>query len=284
MKKLWSILLALCLLLSLAACADREETAEEADFLLWFTGRVQPWSVDTQALEGTPYRGERTVTAVTGALLAGPEETSDLTSPIPAGTRLQNWSLKNGVLRVDLSPPYNTLVGVNLTLADYCLTLTLTQLEGVDGVIITVNGGTLPFRDRQILRESDVVFSGAEEEPVRFFAALCFRRAESEELGVELRSFRLTESEQPALAVLEALAAGPSDAGLMPLLPPGVQVYSARVENGVCYADFSRELLEGAPAGEEDYLLMLRSITETLCSLESIQSVQILVEGAPVTK
>lgn len=282
MKKLCCALLALALL-ALAACAAPTEEQEE-EFLLWFTGGTSTWSAASQALQGEAYGGEHTVPAVMAALLAGPEESSGLTSPIPAGTRLLNWSLKSGILRVDLSPPYNTLVGVDLTLADYCVTLTLTQLEGVDGVCITVNGGTLPFRDRQILRESDVVFSGAEEEPVRFFAALCFGRTESSELGVELRSFRLTENEQPALAVLEALAAGPSDQGLSPLLPPGVQVYSARVENGVCYADFSKELLSGEQERPEEYLLMLRSITETLCSLESIQSVQILVEGAPVLK
>lgn len=283
MRRWIALLLAAALAAGLlCACAAGE--AEEADFLLWFA--AAPESTDRSAVSGAlgtqAYKGRETVPAVMAALLAGPAEDSGLVSPFPAGTRLLNWSRSGGIVGVDLSQAYGGLVGVDLTMADYCITLTLTQLEGVEGVRITVNGGELPYRSRQLFRREDVVFSGAEEEPVELSAALCFRRAGTGELAVELRVFRLTESESPTLAVLEGLLAGPEDEELEPILPEGVEVYSARVDDGVCYADFSAALLAGMPEDQEERELVLRSITETLCSLSNVQSVEVLVEGEPL--
>ena len=217
------------------------------------------------------------------ALLTGPAVTTGLRSAIPEGTRLLSWSVKGDLAKLDLSEPYDTLEGVALTLADYCITLTLTQLENVKNVHITVNGRDVSRRGKQIFSASDVVLSGAEEEPVELTAALCFRRIGGNELGEELRVFRLTESQSATLAVLQALLAGPTEPGLQALLPQGVEVYSARVEAGVCYADFSAALLTDVPVSLEQQRLVLHSIVESLQSLGHVQAVQILVEGEPLS-
>ena len=283
MKRCIALLLAAALAAALlGGCAPQQaETPEK--FQLWFTSDLSQWTSDATALQSRDYEGEETVPAVMAALLAGPPADSGLVSPFPAGTTMMSWSLTNGILRVDLSRAYGNLVGVDLTLADYCLTLTLTQLNGVDGVRITVNGTGLAYRDRQVFYAEDVVFSGAEEEPVELSAALYFLRADSGELGYELRIFQLTESESPTLAVLEALAAGPADTGLAPLIPEGVEVYSARVDGGVCYADFSAALLDTVPADGALQVLILSSVVETLCGMEDVETVQILVEGETVS-
>ena len=51
---------------------------------------------------------------------------------------LRSWTLNNGLLTVDFSSTYGTLSGIDLTLADYSVVLTLTQLEEVETVMITV--------------------------------------------------------------------------------------------------------------------------------------------------
>ena len=48
--------------------------------------------------------------------------------------------MNNGLLTVDFSSTYGTLSGIDLTLADYSVVLTLTQLEEVETVMITVGG------------------------------------------------------------------------------------------------------------------------------------------------
>lgn len=279
MRKTPARLLAAALLLALAlGCTPPRE--EVQGLKLWFP--VNP-ALDriSAALDTCPYQGkDPSVPALLSALLAGPPPDGPELSPLaPAGTRVLSWSLEEGVANVELSASYAELVGVELTQADYCVTLTLTQLEEVEGVRITVNGAGQSYRDRRVLYPEDALFSGAEEAPVEIPAALYFRREGGDSLGYELRKLRLTEGSVPAKAVLAALIAGPEEQGLVPLLPEGLSVHSVWVEDGLCTADFSRELLD-LPEGER--ALAARSIRETLRSLDSVEQVQLLVEGEPI--
>ena len=281
MKKYAALLAAL--LLALAPACRAQEGGEAGEGLrLWFAvpAERQIWDV-ASALDSVPYGdgGEESVPALLSALLDGPSPDSGLTSLIPAGTRVEEWSVSDRTAQVKLSAGYGELSGVDRTLADYCITLTLCQLSGVDGVRLSAGevGGS------RILRTGDVIFSGTEEEPVDVPASLYFRRAGSASLSFELRVFRLTEDETPAKAVLEALAAGPRDEGLTALLPPDLTVLAAWVDNGVCYADLSAALLEAIPESPKEQELVISSIVETLCSLDKVEQVQLLVEGEALT-
>ena len=279
MKKAAAKLLLAVLFLGLAfGCVPAEEEAEQG-LKLWFpTDPAQ--DLLAAALGSCPYQGEaETIPGLLSALLAGPpQEEATLVSAIPAGTRVLSWSLDNRVAHVELSAAYAELVGIDLTLADYCITLTLTQLPGVDGVRITANGGGQSYRDRRALYPEDVLFSGAEEVPVEVTAALYFRREGGNSLGYELRTFRLTEDNVPAKAVLTALIAGPEDTGLVPLLPAELTVRSAWVDEGACTANLSAHLLE---LPDEERALAVESIVETLRSLDTVEQVQLLIEGEP---
>ena len=50
-------------------------------------------------------------------------------APMPGGTTLLSLSVLGNWARVDFSRQYARLAGIDLTLADYCVTLTLTQLD-----------------------------------------------------------------------------------------------------------------------------------------------------------
>lgn len=279
MKKAVARLLLAALVLALAfGCADRNQEESEG-LCLWFP--VNPALGEVSGiLDACPYTGEdRSIPGLLSALLAGPpQEEIELASIIPAGTRVLSWSLENQVANVELSAAYAELVGINLTLADSCITLTLTQLPGVEGVRVTVNGGGQSYRERPVLYPKDVLFSGAEETPVEVTAALYFRREGGDSLGFEWRKFRLTEGSIPAKAVLTALIAGPEDKGLLPLLPSELTVRSAWVDEGLCTADLSAHLLD---LPENERTLAVSSIVETLCSLDTVEQVQILIEGEP---
>ncbi len=279
MRKRFGALLAAVLLLGLSsACLARQEQEAEG-LLLWFAAPAEEQSQSvTAALSACPYGGEESVPALLGALLAGPPQDSGLARIIPEGVRLARWTVENRTALVELSPEYGGLEGIDKTLADYCVALTLCQLPGVDRVRLSAGDG-----EGRLLRAGDALFSGAEEEPVDVTAALYFRRAGGNTLGYELRVFRLTEEETPARAVLEALISGPEDQGLSALLPPDLTVRAAWVDDGVCYADLSAALLAAPPedAGEQE--LLISSIVETLCSLDKVEQVRLLVEGEALT-
>lgn len=277
MKRAAARLLCAALGLALACGCAPAAPAEEEGLKLWFPTQGRQL---TAALDSCPYEGEATIPAMLDAMLAGPPaEEVGLAGAIPKGTRVLSWSLEQRVAHVELSAAYAGLVGVELTMADYCITLTLAQLPGVDGVRVTASGAGQSYRDRHVLYPGDVLFSGAEEVPVEVTAALYFRREGGNSLGFELRVFRLTEDKAPAKAVLEALLAGPKEEGLTPLLSAGLAVRSAWVDNGVCCADLSAQLLE---LSEEARGPAIDSIVLTLCSLDTVEQVQLLVEGEPL--
>ena len=95
------------------------------------------------------------VEGLLNSLLSGPSE-EGLLRTIPDGVTLRGWTLENGLLTVDFSSRYGSLSGIALTLADYSVVLTLTQLDTVDTVMITAEGDLLSYRDHQRLTAADV--------------------------------------------------------------------------------------------------------------------------------
>ena len=278
MKKRVIFLAALILLMLLPpACASREEPGEDG-LRLWFAVPGDSQSRDVAAaLSFVPYTGTKSIPDLLSALLAGPPQDSGLVSLIPPGTGLVSWSVAGWTAHVELSGEYAQLSGIDRTIADYCVTLTLSQLSGVDRVELSDGNGS-----GKMLRTGDIIFSGAEEEPVDVPASLYFRRTGSASLAFELRVFRLTEDETPAWAVLEALIAGPENEGLAGLLPQDLTVRYAWVDDGVCYADLSGALLDAMPDSPEEQEMVISSIVDTLCSLDTVNQVQLLVEGEPL--
>ena len=162
MNKLKIMLLVSLLACLLAACQTHGQPTQppepENSFYLYFLNHA---SNTGSAIAAEPYAGGKapTVRLLVNALLNGPSQ-EGLASPFPAHTALNSWSLDEGLLTVDLTEHYGDLAGIDLTLADYCLTLTLCQLDRVDRVCITVAGGQLAYRDHDILEPSEVMVQG----------------------------------------------------------------------------------------------------------------------------
>lgn len=147
-------LLAAALLLS--ACGGPEAPPEEGGYRLWFAADDKQSdyghgpALDSEAYPGEDEPGPEELLS---ALLAGPTR-EGLRSPFPRGVTLRQWSWdeeRPGVLLVGLSEQYGALADVSLTLADYCIVLTLAQVEGVEGVEISTQGYQASYRSHQLL-------------------------------------------------------------------------------------------------------------------------------------
>jgi spore germination protein GerM len=94
-------------------------------------------------------------------LLAGPTQ-EGLTTPFPNGVTLQSWEWDeelDGNIKVRLSEQYSDLTDISLTLADYCIVLTLTQIDGVESVELISNSYSASYRSHQILTADEVLLS-----------------------------------------------------------------------------------------------------------------------------
>ena len=277
-RKILAAALAAALLLALLwGCAAAEE---QTGLALWFAGNTTDWNNKTTAVVSTPYRGESAdVESLLAALLSGPPDDRGMYSPIPEGTRLLGWRLEGGSLWVDLSYHYGHLTGFDLTLADYTIALTLCQLPEVEQVAITANGSASGYRRYQLLAPDQVIFSGAEEEPVEVTAALYFPRAVGRGLGFETRTFLLTEDESLPERVARALVAGPDSRTLSAAVPDGTALLGIRLEDGVCYIDLSETFVSDMPENGEAQANVIYSIINTLGNLDGVDAVCILAEG-----
>lgn len=146
------------LLVLLAACGGQSSDADE--YLVYFT---EGGETAYGAAIGSELfmQGDANPDTLLQALLAGPTDPT-LTSPFVSGITLLGWHWSEevpGLIEVDFSEHYSGLTGISLTLADYCVALTLCQLEGVDCVEITSAGRTINYRSHQLLSPEDAIFS-----------------------------------------------------------------------------------------------------------------------------
>lgn len=176
-----------------------------------------------------------------------------------------------------MSAAYGTLSGVALTMADYAVALTLTQLPEISVVSITVRGQELAYRSAQRFTARDVLFATTEDVVGTLPVTLYFPDGGGV-LTPEDVTLELYEGDTQVGAVIKALEHGPAGKDLSAAFPEAFQVKSAWLEENVCYVNLSSAAL---PELTEPQRLMLaiRALVRSLCSLDAVEEVQFLVDG-----
>ena len=273
------ILSMLCALLLLTGCTPGRD-AESGAYEVYFAAALPDGGAD-DPVQGPAVQWETrrlpqdadVLSALVECLLSGPVS-DGLRSPFPDGVyQVSAPTLTDGVCEVDLSERYGGLSGVDLTIADYCIALTLCQVEGEP----------ISYRDHQLLRESDAVLSSAEDEPVYLSADLCFLREEGG-LAMEHRELLVPSGSAPESVLLQALLAGPETEGLSAPLSGEVRVIDLWVnDSGICYVNFDAAFLSNQPTSASHARLTLYAIVNTLCQLPNVDAVAFLVEGESIS-
>ena len=281
MKRLPLLLAALALLL--AACAVPREEADTDGYELYYTVWPDKGGGDAigacriQLAEGAAQDTDALAEELLKQLLS-PPALDGLRSPFPEGTRLQMVSVAGGRATVDLSEQYAQLSGIDLSVADCCVTLTLTQLTGINAVRVTVNGRELPYRKTQLLTAADALLSGRGDALRPINVSLYFLDTQTGLLRAQAQTLALYEGQSRVSAVLDALLRGPEDdSGLRALLPEDFSVLSSRIDDGVCYVNLSG----AAPLPEDETLraLAVESLARSILSLSGVDEAQFLVDG-----
>ena len=283
MKRVLAGLLILVLLAS--GCAYAAVTGqEEAAYLLYLREadlanapggdalRAETVYLDEEEQQGVAQVAQ----ALMEELLAGPVDET-LVNTIPAGTTLLSLELDGARALVDLSSAYSTLSGVELTLADYAIALTLTQLPEIASVSIMVRGKELAYRTTQRFSPRDVLLSSTEDVVGTVEAHLYFRDSRGN-LTAEERTLELYEGDTQVAAVLQGLEEGPRDRSLLPVIPEGFRAKSVWLEEDVCYVNLSAALLAELPE-ETEMAPVVRAMALSLKSLDTVGEVRFLVDG-----
>ena len=213
-------------------------------------------------------------------LLLGGCTDKDFICPVPKGTAVNSCTVTGGTVSVDLSREYEQLVGVERTIADYCITLSLMQLDGIYAVRLTVNGLLPEGRTNGVYTSAEVLLTSPED-IVRAVKVTLYFPTGSGTLTGEERRLTVYEGETVAQAVVKALAERPMDsyAGSEQLLPEGFAVLDTKVENGTCYLNLAGSVTALLPEDSTDQERMIQGLVDSLCSLEDVSQVQLMVDG-----
>lgn len=112
---------------------------------------------------------------------------------------------------------------------------------------------------------------------------LFFTETDGDGLKAEGRTIDACGSPKDCItALVGELVAGPVG-DLEPPLPPTLVLHDVRFDRDTAWLDFSRDLVEGLPAGSSAEMGAVYSVVNTVCAnLPQVKKVGFLVDGKPV--
>lgn len=167
-------------------------------------------------------------------------------------------------------------------LCSAALTRTLCQVPGVEHVGIYSGDQMLRSREGTPLGPFsandfiDNISNVNNYETVEL--TLYFSDASGKMLTGETRSVTYRVDTPLEELVVEQLLAGPGQAGSRPVFADGTRLLSLSVNDNICYLNFNREFLTAIP--DEDPGVTIYALVNSLTELDSVQRVQIAVEGS----
>ena len=203
----------------------------------------------------------------------------DFDSPIPPDAELLGCTVSGGVAVMDFSGAYGRLSGLDLTVADYCLTLSAAQIPGVRRVQILVEGETLPTYGDRTLSTEDVLLTSSEDVVKLVTVTLYFPDGEGN-LQPEKREMLIYEGENRQQRVVQELLDGPKEEGLKPLLDESPEVAGIWMDGDICCLNLSANAYRRLCASGIDQEQVVQSLAMSVCSLSGVNGLQILVNGS----
>ena len=292
MKRAAAAVLAAVLLLGLTACG-RQSGSQSGSLRLYYPAALSARDKSTGGADAITSaqvswrkvtgedRGRQQQAQYIMELLLGGCTDKDFISPVPTGTMVLSCTVTGGTVSVDLSSEYNQLIGIDRTIADYCITLSLMQLTGILAVRLTVAGELPADRTAEVYTSEEVLLTSPEDIVRSAKVTLYFPSADGR-LVSEERRLTVYEGETIAQAVVKALTEPPLDRytdNKEPLLPEGFTALGANTENGTCYLNLPDSVTALLPEDADAQNLMIQGLVDSLCSLDEVSQVQLMVDG-----
>lgn len=290
---LTTILLVLMSVFLLCGCSG-EAPYDQRTVLLYFTNSSHDGLVyETSNISKAEYMNvEGLVGLVLDELFAGPSGT-ECFSVIPKGMSVRGVSIsssENGTVNVDLSGDfYNSLkksrYASDELLARYSIICTLCQFDEIKKVKLYINREDL----RNNYGEGDIVAPmGSEsvlmnspssvETQTEKFVTLYFTDKDRKKLYPETRKATMTDNSIEKTIVNE-LIRGPVSDDLERTIDPDTELVSVETAEGICFVNFASGFMSNIQSGSDEEKTALYSIVNSLTRLDSIEKVQVLIDG-----
>jgi len=235
-------------------------------------------------------RGENTedILVTTLNTLKGGTTAEGMLPSVPEEVEFLSVGLVNNNAVIDISGGYHRLKNTEKVIFRAAVVWTLTSLDFVDGVVITVEGQ--PLRDNTgaefgSMNRGNVIIEPAISAETTEYAILTlyFANSEGTDLITEERVIEVNANQTSEKTILEQLIAGPEKAGAQRTVPVETKLKDVTTTNdGICYVNLSQDFVTKHSGGEMAEKLTIYSIVNSLCEIEYIDKVQFLIEGKKV--
>ena len=220
---------------------------------------------------------------VLSEIIAGPQnEASE--ALLPKEAKLLKLSLNDGVATVNMSSHFAQRKGTQALLLRLSLVNTLCEIKGIDGIVIQVEGKPIVSettgKEIGVLSLGDIALNTVETSVMeKKTLKLYFPDKEGGKLRLEKRSVEIQNALSLEKTVVSELMKGPSKDSLSPSIPAGTKLLGIETKDNVCFVNFSSEFVSKINSGSLATTMTLYSVVNSLCALDGVSSVQVLING-----
>lgn len=280
-KRIMAGLLTALSIAFMAACGQEEPSGEFARPVYYISSSET--KVEQHFREIVADDPEEQLQELLGCLRTNPAKL-EYKAPLAMGFQVLNASREGETLMLDVDANYLTLSATTEVLVRAALVRTLTQLEGVRFVGITVEGSQLyDSVGNQVGWMSADQFIENDGNEINTYelarVQLYFASEDGNSLIVTNREKYYSTSMPRERFVVEELIAGPGSQveGIYPSVNPNTKVLSVTTRDSICYVNLDESFL--TVVNNVPTEISVYSIVNSLVELSTINRVQILVNG-----
>jgi len=196
-----------------------------------------------------------------------------------------SYTLENGVLKLNFSDDYASMVPEDELYLRGSLVYTMTQLADVNALqfftggqeMLRGDGKPMGLMNKSVV-EINPVISPSEVVTQQF--VLYFANEQKTNLVKEVQSVNVNPNEPAEWYVVEQLIAGPTQDGHYAVVPPETKVRGVRTESDICYINLSKDFTDKLSTADfTTQRLAISSIVDSLTELPNVKKVQFQIES-----
>lgn len=211
-------------------------------------------------------------------LIAGPQSEKN-SAVIDSRAKLLSLVVNEKVATVNMSRHFSDKKGIDALLLRFAFINTLCNIDGIEGIVIQVEGKPIVSestgKEYGVLSISDIALNTDDNTTIHLY----FPDKNGEKLLLEKRTVNVQQTLSLEKTVVSELIKGPESKELAPSIADGTKLLNIETKDNVCYVNFSNEFRSKSSSGSTATTLTLYSVVNSLCALENVSSVQILING-----
>ncbi len=209
---------------------------------------------------------------------------------LPEEFKVNDKRYSDGTAYIDLYSSYNDLPSYLKILSMGSLVYTLTDLEFINNVCVTIDGVPIMDRDNEniaVLNRSVVMYNPtvSPEKTSWQVLSLYFANQDASRLVCQQRGMEVKQSQSLEYQIVEQLISGPDNSNggtFIATIPPDTKIRDIKTEEGICYVNLSKDFMKKQNNVSET--IVIYSIVNSLTELETVNKVQFLIEGEKINE